>query len=390
MNRFHLDHLQAIRSVVFLQCSDPALYPPLINGATLLADRGFRVTTLTAPILGIDIVLPVDPRIRVKRIRVRKSHHLKIFDYGRYLLSSAALALWARPDVVYASDIASAGPALLAQRLSGAKLIYHEHDSPNSGGEKSYLKRMRKIILRKADFVIFPNAKRADIVRAEYNLDPKRIIVVWNVPRRAELPAIVPIPDHPLILYYHGSISPERLPLSLVDAIRPFAGRIELRIAGYEAAGASGYLDKLLDRARTASGSTYATYIGQIPRRTDLLQEVTRAHIGLSLMPNAANDINMLHMAGASNKAFDYMAAGLPMLVSNLQDWQDIFVEPGYARACNPDDIDSMIAALHWFIDHPIERQAMGLRARAKIETEWNYDTAFAPIAAAIVGECGS
>ena len=54
----------------------------------------------------------------------------------------------------------------------------------------------------------------------------------------------------------------------------------------------------------------------------------------------------MLHMAGASNKPFDYMAAGLALLVSDQPDWRAMFVEPGYARACDPTDPSSIATSL--------------------------------------------
>ena len=35
---------------------------------------------------------------------------------------------------------------------------------------------------------------------------------------------------------------------------------------------------------------------------------------------------------------FDYMAAGLALLVSDLADWREMFVARGFARACDPAD----------------------------------------------------
>jgi Glycosyl transferases group 1 len=61
-----------------------------------------------------------------------------------------------------------------------------------------------------------------------------------------------------------------------------------------------------------------------------------------------------------------------------------MFVAPGYARACDPTDPTSIAAAFAWFLDHPAERRAMGARGRAKIEAEWNYDVAFAPVLATL------
>jgi hypothetical protein len=46
-------------------------------------------------------------------------------------------------------------------------------------------------------------------------------------------------------------------------------------------------------------------------------------------------DLNEQAMAGASNKPFDYLACGVPLLVSDLLDWRMMFVKPGYGLACN-------------------------------------------------------
>jgi glycosyltransferase involved in cell wall biosynthesis len=89
-------------------------------------------------------------------------------------------------------------------------------------------------------------------------------------------------------------------------------------------------------------------------------------------------------MVGASNKAFDYMACGLPLLVSDLPDWVSTFVEPGYGRACDPNDADSIEAELRWYLDHPDERREMGRRCREQIRKTWNYETTFAQVMATL------
>ena len=108
--------------------------------------------------------------------------------------------------------------------------------------------------------------------------------------------------------------------------------------------------------------------------------------MGLAFMPGDSDDPNMRNMVGASNKAFDYLAAGLALLVSDLPDWRAAFVEPGFGRASDAADADALAAAFGWFIDHPQERRAMGRRGRLRIEQDWNYDVAFAPILARLAG----
>jgi glycosyltransferase involved in cell wall biosynthesis len=85
-------------------------------------------------------------------------------------------------------------------------------------------------------------------------------------------------------------------------------------------------------------------------------------------------------MSGASNKAFDYLACGLPVLVSDLPDWRRMYVDTGVGLACDPDDPASIAAALQWFLDHPDKVRAMGERGRQRVLAEWNYEAQFAPV----------
>jgi len=120
-------------------------------------------------------------------------------------------------------------------------------------------------------------------------------------------------------------------------------------------------------------------YLGQLSRDR-LLAEAVRADIGLALLPLNPDDVNLKHMLGASNKVFDYMASGLALLVPELPDWISSFVDPGYGRSCNPADTRSLAAQLGWFAANPDNRRKMGAKGRAKIESDWNYEKAFAPV----------
>jgi glycosyltransferase involved in cell wall biosynthesis len=342
-----------------------------------MSEAGWNVTFLSAPICGHQITLPPHPRVTIHAVGGRRSHVISKVDYLNYTAAAARLALRLQPDIVYASDPLAAGAGLLAARLTGARLIYHEHDSPQPGTLHPILARLRAAVTRSAQLIVFPNDARARVAQTELNFTNDRLHIVWNVPRRAELGACVATPELPLIVHYHGSISPERLPETVAFAIRRMAGRARLRIAGYEAPSAQGYVKHLVGSDRGTAPDNPIEYIGVVPQRADLLMQAARSHIGLALMPCQSNDLNMRHMTGASNKPFDYMAEGLALLVSDLPDWKAMFVDPGYGMACNPTDADSICLALSWFIDHPESRRAMATRARNKIGADWNYDTQF-------------
>lgn len=364
------------RRVLFVQATNPGAYPPLIHASILMAEAGWEVTFLSAPIDGNELALNPHPRIKIQAVKTRPSHVMSKSSYALYAAAAARLALRFRPGVIYASDPLGAGPGLLAARIARAALVYHEHDSPSLGVLHPVLARSRAAAARASRLIVFPNEERARLAQSALRFSDDKLHIVWNVPRRAELTRPAATAESPLILYYHGSITPERLPETVAFVVRRMAGRVRLRIAGYEAPSARGYVRHLVGSHTGPATDAPVEYIGQLSR-ADLLTESARAHVGLSLIPFNSGDLNMRHMAGASNKPFDYMAAGLALLVSDLPDWTRMFVGPGFGLACDPGEADSISAALGWFIDHPEARRAMAASARNKIEAEWNYETQF-------------
>jgi glycosyltransferase involved in cell wall biosynthesis len=273
------------------------------------------------------------------------------------------------------------------KKLTQVKVLYHEHDSPSLDQIESQFMRAvyvhRAKLGREAELCVLPqHARLREFLKTTGRTGSS--LCVWNCPRLDEIQDVNADEDGPLIIYYHGSITSSRLPAQAILAASRFKGAVQIRIAGYEAPGSAGYVQEL---AKLAAGSGVARLfqpLGSVSRRDDLLRTASRAHIGLAFMPKISEDINQRLMVGASNKAFDYMACGLPLLVTDLPEWVSTFVEPGYARACDPDDVDSIEAELRWYLNHPDERREIGQRCREQIRKAWNYETAFANVIATL------
>ena len=97
-------------------------------------------------------------------------------------------------------------------------------------------------------------------------------------------------------------------------------------------------------------------------------------------MPVHTEEVNERWMRGASNKTFEYLARGVPVLVSDLPEWKATFVDSGFGRACTPDDPGSIADALKWFAEHAEDARRMGERGRQRILSEWNYERQFEPV----------
>jgi glycosyltransferase involved in cell wall biosynthesis len=342
-----------------------------------MALDGWEVMILNAPIAGHNLRVPPHPQISLRNVAERSSHVLRPRDFLRYVAAAARTATIFHPHVVYASDPFAAGPALIAAKLAGATLVYHEHDTPNPGNLNPRIASLRVRAAQKARLVVFPNATRAKLAQQELGFRDEALRVVWNVPRLGETPSLNVIRGSPVLLYYHGSITPERMPETVVEALVNSRTPMLLRVMGYEAPGAPGYVRRLLELGRRSDGNL-VEYLGNASR-DELLAHAAQSAVGIALLPMNTGDLNLRHMLGASNKVFDYMAAGLALLVPNLPDWME-FVESGFGRACDPADARSISTQLDWFAEHPQECRAMGETGRRKIEQEWNYERAFQPV----------
>ena len=115
-----------------------------------------------------------------------------------------------------------------------------------------------------------------------------------------------------------------------------------------------------------------------------MLRVGAKYDVGLSLMPMESSDVNMTTMIGASNKPFDYLVQGLPMICSDLPDWRSAFSE--YAVFCDPTSVTSIRSALIELLDRNEWRQSARVRGRARIAEEWNYEQLFSEFGLPLTG----
>jgi glycosyltransferase involved in cell wall biosynthesis len=370
--------------VIYVQYANPAAYPPIEHSATLLAERGAEVLLLGTIRDGDTRRMTPPPGVIVDLMRVREAGWRQKTDYARFTLRAARRAHAWRPTWIYASDALSSVPTLAMARSSGAAVVYHEHDAPHGNSSPSPFMSgvliARRAVATRAAFCVLPSAERVALFREQTGRQD--ITVVMNCPLRAEAgPAPAGRAGHGLRVLYHGSIVPARLPTTVLDALADLPAAVTLVVAGYETAGHPGYVRELAARADRLGITSRVEFTGTLPTRADVLAHCGRCDVGLALMPSSSADFNERTMAGASNKAFDYLARGLPLLVTDRPEWRALFADAGLARVCDPDSSQSIAAAFAWFLSNPDQRRAMGARGRERILDGWNYERQFAPVA---------
>lgn len=377
--------------ILFVQYAQPAALPPAERAAHVMHDDGWAVRVLgvhgddTDPIATASYG-PIDVR-RVSRSGTGLTHHIR---YLRFVAWAMLHLLWWRPHWVYVSDT-FATPVGLLGRLLGFRVVYHEHDVPgdeNLSGAAALVHRCRHALLRRASLVVTPNAYRSALLGQQ--APRSDVLTVWNCPLRSEAASIPTSAARsgPLRLAYHGSIVPGRPPMSVIEALARASRPVELYITGYETVGSRGYVAAILDSATRRGVVNRITVFPPAPR-VEILAKLSQADLGLALIPTRSANVNERHMAGASNKVFEYFAGGVPCLVTDLPEWRREFVETEVALACDPEDSGSVLQAIEWALDNRPALAAMGARGRARVLAQWNYETQFAPVRDALRGALG-
>lgn len=368
--------------ILYVQYTNPAGYPSLEHSSRILAKAGWEVLFLGMGSFGADALeFPPHERITVKRMKFCLDGWRQKLHYARFALWVLGWTLRWRPRWVYASDLLSAPVTLLLSYLPRIQVIYHEHDSPNTANSKFMrsVLRARRQLARRAALCILPNQQRAERFAAEMGNEP-RVYCVWNCPRLDEVGPPKPrATKEGLLVYYHGNIGPSYLPLGILQAMTLLPPEVRLCVIGYETIGTKGYKHAFLEEARRLGVERRVKILDPMPRYR-LLRHAAECDVGLAFIPKKDEDINNAFKIGASNRPFDYLACGLALLVSDLPDWRAMYVDPGYGLACDPEDPESIAAALRWFLEHPAEMRAMGEQGRQRILTEWNYERQFAPV----------
>ncbi len=103
-----------MKRVLYIMYTDPAFYPPVINGSQILAEKGCQVEIIGAAVFGA-------PDLSVKKIEGRIVNKIRwapspgLFQKIHYLYYFAAVILKVlifRPHWIYASDMLSVPIAL--------------------------------------------------------------------------------------------------------------------------------------------------------------------------------------------------------------------------------------------------------------------------------------
>ncbi len=296
----------------------------------------------------------------------------------------AAAAAAPDADVFHAHDLNALHAAVLARARAGGALVYDSHEiflesgshANRPGWARRIFRRREAAWLAEADALVTVNDALARELGARYL--PRRVVVVHNCPPRpgpavataGPLRAALGIGPDVSIALYHGGFSKHRGLEELVAAAS---------LPGLETARVVflGYGSQAVELRSLAAASPAASRVHVLSAVTpdELLDWVRDADV--AVMPIQDSTLN--HRLSTPNKLFEALAAGVPIVASDLPELRRIVIDdPGgpLGLLCDPTDPASIAAAIVALLDRPpADRAALRDRCLAAARERWNWET---------------
>jgi glycosyltransferase involved in cell wall biosynthesis len=306
-------------------------------------------------------------------------------------LIEAALAGDPKFDVVWANDYSTLHPGLEIARATGAKLVYDSHELwietvnqffPAATGA-AWPKRLafRAIIAAAralgnrteprlaagADVIVAANPSYAAVLSERFG---RNVGVILNTPQLVSLTPSdrirreMDIPPEQRIVLYQGVMNAGRGLPELVASARDFPDDARLVLLGHGVLEAS-----LRDAVRNGGLQDRVTFGGSVPQ-SELHEWTASADLGVLVL----DPINLSKRLSLANKIFEYMAAAIPVLTTDLPENRRIIEECECGWLVPGGDPAELATAIGRILADPDEMARRGRNGRHWFEERYNWE----------------
>jgi len=333
---------------------------------TYLHDKGCDVTLVGRKLKSS---APLNRDYKTKRMRLLFAKGALFYaEYNKRLFF---YLLFKKADVLLANDLDTLLANKTASRFKSCELVYDSHEFftevpelVNRPKVQKIWERIERRIFPKLKHIYTVNNSIAGLYKDRYN---KEIKVVRNVSRRYQ-PTNVPtkeelgLPvDKRIIILQGAGINIDRGSEELLEAMNHLSN-FHLLIVG-----AGDVVPLLKDKAK---GRTDVTFIGR-KNYESMMEYTANADIGVSL----DKDTNMNYRYSLPNKIFDYIHAGVPVLVSNLVEVRSIIDHYQVGSVIPSHDPEQIAESIRTFFLGLDQDDLSKKLAAAANELNWDNET---------------
>jgi glycosyltransferase involved in cell wall biosynthesis len=325
-----------------------------------LRAAGYDVT-LIAPgdadtvVGGVPVVALRDrPRNRVERIVQRPRA-----AYAAALAVDADLYHFHDPEFLpYGVRLARAGKRVVYDAHEDVPVQVRYKDwipGPVRAGVARAIGQLEAACVARLDAIVSPSASALDRLRPRQ----PRAVMVANYPRFDEIGPAARWSDRDRAACYVGGISAVRGARELVAAMT--SAEVELRLAGrFEPPG-------LREELERSPGWQRVRYLGQLERH-EIGALLAAVKVGVIPLQPIANYVEAYPV-----KLFEYMAAGLPVIATDVPRWRTLLEEHACGVTVPHSAPEQLGAAIMRVLEDDDEARAMGERGRLAAEERYSW-----------------
>jgi glycosyltransferase involved in cell wall biosynthesis len=275
------------------------------------------------------------------------------------------------PDVVHAHDVAMLAPGAIGAAVTGAQLVYDSHEYAAGVPYRErlwalFVTALERVVIRRCAAVITVSDGIAERLVDRYGLI-ERPVVLRNVPMSAKEPVApgalrerLGIGAAPLVLH-QGAVAPGRGCEQLVAAMRDLPDA-HLVFLGDGWPGHQARVEALV----AAGGlSDRVHFLASVPI-AELAGHTADADIGVSLLEDSCEN----HRLALPNKVFEYVAAGVPVVVGDLPELRALVERHRIGWIADGSDATALARVLRTAIESRGERADDVERARRELTWE--------------------
>lgn len=366
--------------------TNPDYYTVIRDTAQLLVELGHHVDILCRDtdetFMG---TVDYPTQARVMRLGQKRPGLRNYLDYLGYLAAVYRLNRRERYNLIIGYDLFGFVAAYLMTIGKMSRLVYHNFDL----SEKSLLgllgrqlKRLEYAGARRAEAVIFPTRGRADLFRQEARLRRTPLIVMNCLRPGAEsrhsgifrrMLAEEGVQGDKIVVRL-GSIGPGHGIEATIRSMSRWKGDWLLVFMGVPI---GNYLSSMQELSRELGLARRILFKPDVPYELwdDCLHS---ADVGLALYEPV--NVNHRAMAGAGQKMFFYLKAGLPIVVPRLPDFLEMVGKYQFGVAADAASPGSIADAVNAILANPVAYKTYARAARNAFVNELNFDSQFLPV----------
>ena len=251
----------------------------------------------------------------VKKNKYKKQNKLNFLLREIYTYKSLVKEIIkCKPDIIHANDLNALLPAYLATKKIKCKVVFDSHEifTENLGIVSSFFWRtfwkiVEKHIIKKVDLVVSVSNAAADYLKKKYNIS--KPIVVTNCTKKQPIDNNVDKSDKFEVLNHGQFYSGRGYELMVESAKITNENNVNYVLRGF------GRLEEQLKKSVAENNLRNVTFAPPV-KTTELISYAKKSSVGIAItLP-----ININFILSVSNKIFEYITAGLPVIMSDIPE----------------------------------------------------------------------